>query len=110
MKFTYFHQNQRISLKYRVFRANGDLAVKGTSKHQYFLRNIDGFEPGAKESPFSSGNRKIMKIMVNHCNSHKISKITENHRNHKKRKARLGAGRVPDPAPLGGPFEYVTIG
>ena len=48
------------------FRANGDLAVKGTSKHQYFLRNIDGFEPGAKESPFSSGNRKNMKIMVNH--------------------------------------------
>ena len=66
MKSTDFHQNQRISPKSRVLRANGDFAVKGTSKRQYFLRNIDGFEPGAKEAPFSSENRKIMKITVNH--------------------------------------------
>ena len=61
-----FHQNQRISLKSRVFRANSDLAVKGTSKHQYVLRNINGFEPGEKEAPFSSENRKIMKITAIH--------------------------------------------
>ena len=104
MKFTYFHQNQRISLKSRVFRANGDFAVKGTSKHQYFLRNIDGFEPGAKEAPLSSEKRENMKIAGNHWKSHKIVKVAEIRGNREKRKARLGAGRGPDPAPPGAPL------
>ena len=104
MKSTDFHQNQRISPKSRVLRANGDFAVKGTSKHQYFLRNIDGFEPGAKEAPFSSEKRENMKISANHWKSHKIMKIAEIRGNREKRKARLGAGRGPDPAPPGTPF------
>ena len=104
MKSTDFHQNQRISPKYRVFRANGDFAVKGTSKHQYSLGNIDGFAPCAKEAPLSSGNRKNTKNTRNDWKSHKIMKIAEIRGNREKRKARLGAGRGPDPAPPGGPF------
>ena len=104
MKSTDFHQNQRISQTSRVFRANGDFAVKGTSKHQYSLGNIDGFAPCAKEAPFSSENRENMKIAGNHRKSHKIMKIAEVRGNREKRQARLGAGRGPDPAPPGAPF------
>ena len=106
MKSTDFHPNQRISPKPRVFRANGDFAVKGTSKLQYSLGNIDGLARGAKELPFSSENRENMKIMGNHWKSHKIMKIAEIRGNREKRKARLGAGRVPDPSPPGPPFYY----
>ena len=35
-------------------------------------------------------------------------KIAEIRGNREKRKARLGAGRGPGPAPPGAPFEYVT--
>ena len=109
MKSTDFHQNHRISPKSRVFRANCDFAVKGTSKHQYSLRNIDGFEPGAKEAPFSSENRENMEISGNHRKSHKIVKIAEIRGNREKRKTRLGAGRAPAPAPLGPPVLLWTI-
>ena len=36
-------------------------------------------------------------------------KIAEIRGNREKRKARLGAGRGPGPAPPGGPFEYETL-
>ena len=109
MKSAGFHRNQRISPKSRGFRASDGFAVKGASEHQYFLRNIDGLAPGAREAPFSPENRENMRIPQKSLKSREIIKITKIHKNHKMRKARLGAGRAPGPAPPGPPFEYEMV-
>ena len=86
------------------FRVNGDFAVKGPPETAPGLTFNKGFPPRREGGSVFVRKPRKHENYGKSLKSHKIMKIAEIRGNREKRKARLGAGRGPDPAPPGGPF------
>ncbi len=110
IKFHNFQEVQWISWSSYFSQKISILQWRTPQNHQYSLRNINVFASAARAAPVSRKNWKFQRIQELHGNRENFRNFTNSVKNAKSGNRDWAPKRAPDPAPLGAPCYYKTVG